>query len=106
MSGASGVSPASGPSGVSADSVPTSISSGAAAGNANHAEAEAASKDGVLTLPQTGDEKGLVFAVILLVSGVAAVGAALPATNPTAVTPTRGASLHGSLTQAHPSNSA
>ncbi len=49
----------------------------AAAGNANHAEAEAASKDGVLTLPQTGDEKGLVFAVILLVSGVAAVGAAM-----------------------------
>lgn len=27
-------------------------------------EAEAASKDGVLTLPQTGDEKGLVLAVI------------------------------------------
>lgn len=48
-----------------------------AAENANHAEAEAASKDGVLTLPQTGDEKGLVFAVILLVSGVAAVGAAM-----------------------------
>ena len=35
------------------------------------------SADGVLTLPQTGDEKGLVFAVILLVSGVAAVGAAM-----------------------------
>lgn len=55
----------------------TQVIDEAAAGNANHAEAEAASKDGVLTLPQTGDEKGLVFAVILLVSGVAAVGAAM-----------------------------
>lgn len=55
----------------------TQVIDEAAAGNANHAEAEAASKDGVLTLPQTGDEKGLVFAVILLVSGVAAVGAAV-----------------------------
>lgn len=54
----------------------TQVIDEAAAENANHAEAEAASKDGVLTLPQTGDEKGLVFAVILLVSGVAAVGAA------------------------------
>lgn len=52
----------------------TQVIDEAAAENANHAEAEAASKDGVLTLPQTGDEKGLVFAVILLVSGVAAVG--------------------------------
>ena len=55
----------------------TQVIDEAAAENANHAEAEAASKDGVLTLPQTGDEKGLVFAVILLVSGVAAVGAAM-----------------------------
>lgn len=55
----------------------TQVIDEAAAGNANHAEAEAASKDGVLTLPQTGDEKGLVFVVILLVSGVAAVGAAM-----------------------------
>ena len=55
----------------------TQVIDEAAAGNANHAEVEAASKDGVLTLPQTGDEKGLVFAVILLVSGVAAVGAAM-----------------------------
>lgn len=55
----------------------TQVIDEAAAGNANHAEAEAASKDGVLTLPQTGDEKGLVFAVILLVSGIAAVGAAM-----------------------------
>lgn len=55
----------------------TQVLDEAAAENANHAEAEAASKDGVLTLPQTGDEKGLVFAVILLVSGVAAVGAAM-----------------------------
>lgn len=55
----------------------TQVIDEAAAGNANHAEAEAASKDGVLTLPQTGDEKGLVFAVILLTSGVAAVGAAM-----------------------------
>lgn len=55
----------------------TQVVDEAAAENANHAEAEAASKDGVLTLPQTGDEKGLVFAVILLVSGVAAVGAAM-----------------------------
>ena len=55
----------------------TQVVDESAAENANHAEAEAASKDGVLTLPQTGDEKGLVFAVILLVSGVAAVGAAM-----------------------------
>lgn len=55
----------------------TQVIDEAAAENANHAEAEASSKDGVLTLPQTGDEKGLVFAVILLVSGVAAVGAAM-----------------------------
>lgn len=55
----------------------TQVIDEAAAENANHVEAEAASKDGVLTLPQTGDEKGLVFAVILLVSGVAAVGAAM-----------------------------
>ena len=55
----------------------TQVIDEAAAENANHAEAEAASKDGVLTLPQTRDEKGLVFAVILLVSGVAAVGAAM-----------------------------
>lgn len=55
----------------------TQVIDEAAEENANHAEAEAASKDGVLTLPQTGDEKGLVFAVILLVSGVAAVGAAM-----------------------------
>lgn len=55
----------------------TQVIDEAAAENANHSEAEAASKDGVLTLPQTGDEKGLVFAVILLVSGVAAVGAAM-----------------------------
>lgn len=55
----------------------TQVIDEAAAGTGNHAEAEAASKDGVLTLPQTGDEKGLVFAVILLVSGVAAVGAAM-----------------------------
>ena len=55
----------------------TQVIDEAAAGNANHAEVEADSKDGVLTLPQTGDEKGLVFAVILLVSGVAAVGAAM-----------------------------
>ena len=55
----------------------TQVIDEAAAENANHAEAEAASEDGVLTLPQTGDEKGLVFAVILLVSGVAAVGAAM-----------------------------
>ena len=55
----------------------TQVIDEAAAGNANHAEVEAASKDGVRTLPQTGDEKGLVFAVILFVSGVAAVGAAM-----------------------------
>lgn len=54
----------------------TQVVDEAAAESANRAEAEAASKDGVLTLPQTGDEKGLVFAIILLVSGFAAVAAA------------------------------
>ena len=38
---------------------------------------EKKSVETTVQLPQTGDEKGLVFAVILLVSGVAAVGAAM-----------------------------
>lgn len=41
-----------------------------------HAEAEAAAENGVLTLPQTGDEWGLTFALVLLASGLAAVAAA------------------------------
>lgn len=57
-------------------SLGTQVVDDAAAENANRAEAEAASKDGVLTLPQTGDEKGLAFAIILLMSGFAAVAAA------------------------------
>lgn len=41
-----------------------------------HAEAEAAAENGVLTLPQTGDEWGLTFALVLLASALAAVAAA------------------------------
>lgn len=54
----------------------THIVEGSDAAATNRAEAEAAAENGALALPQTGDEKGLAFAIILFVSGFAAVAAA------------------------------
>ena len=45
------------------------------------AEAQAASEDGVLALPQTGDENDIAFSIALLLGALAAVGAAVALRN-------------------------
>ncbi|MFR5092711.1 MAG: LPXTG cell wall anchor domain-containing protein [Adlercreutzia equolifaciens] len=48
---------------------------------AARAEAQAASEDGVLALPQTGDENDIAFSIALLLGALAAVGAAVALRN-------------------------
>lgn len=55
----------------------THVVEGSSGDGGTRVELQAASEDGVRTLPQTGDENDIVFSVALLLGALAAVGAAV-----------------------------
>ena len=59
----------------------TQVVEGSSDDEAARAEAQAASEDGVLALPQTGDENDIAFSIALLLGALAAVGAAVALRN-------------------------